>query len=517
MLEKQMNESNYVRIFDTTLRDGEQSPGISLNVEEKVEIAEELADLGVDIVEAGFPNASQGDFEAVQAVAHELRNRPVVVCGLARTAFEDIDRCWEAIEPSGSPRIHTFIATSELHMKDKLGMTPDQVISAAAEAVKRARTYTDDVEFSPEDASRSNFDFMCTVLQAAVDAGATTLNIPDTVGYATPKEYAERIQNVRARVNGDYILSVHCHDDLGMAVANSLAGVEVGARQVEVAVNGIGERAGNAALEEVVMALETRKNYYGVQTGIDTTRLKDASDTVALHTGYPVQFNKAVVGRNAFAHEAGIHQDGMLKNRRTYEIIDPSKVGQESSLVYGKHSGTAAFRRSLQTMGMPTTIARQVRDAAKKSHEVSGRPMSDVDIEIIALEILGEEQSDTLVVRTDDISTSSRGGEATASISGTYKGNEFAVSGTNGGEIAAAQLAFDQLIPGYQLTGYESGEVSGEQGAKATGYAKFTLHSPEGITVTTYGEDHNVVHAAINAYIAGINCIERAKARTAVT
>ena len=343
--------TDLVTIFDTTLRDGEQSPGISLDQGEKLEIAEQLARLGVDVIEAGFPIASQGDFEAVQAIARGVRGP--VICGLSRTALADIDRCWEAVADAERTRIHVFIATSEVHMKNKLRMTPEQVKTEAGRAVAHAKTYTDDVEFSPEDASRSDFDFMCTVLQAAVDAGATTLNIPDTVGYGVPAEYAKRLSDVRAAVRGDYVISTHCHDDLGLAVANSLAAVHAGARQVECTINGIGERAGNAAMEEIVMALRTRSDYYGgVDTGIRAEELGRASRLVSRLTGYPVQYNKAVVGRNAFAHASGIHQHGVLSERSTYEIMDPAAVGAgETKIVLGKLSGRHAFADTLKKMG----------------------------------------------------------------------------------------------------------------------------------------------------------------------
>ena len=298
--------TNQVKIFDTTLRDGEQSPGISLDVAEKLEIAEELARLGVDIIEAGFPIASPGDFESVEAIARSVRGP--VITALSRTGFQDIDRAWAAVQHAEQPRIHVFIATSLIHMKKKLRMTEDQVKAEVVAGVSRARSYTDDVEFSPEDGSRSDVDFMCDVLQLAVDNGATTLNIPDTVGYGVPEEFGALIAHIIDRVDGDYVVSTHCHNDLGLAVANSLAGVQAGARQVECAVNGLGERAGNAALEEIVMAIKTRRDYFGgVETGVRTEELARTSRLVSRLTGYPVQYNKAVVGRNAFAHEAGIH------------------------------------------------------------------------------------------------------------------------------------------------------------------------------------------------------------------
>ncbi len=345
-----MNQRVY--LFDTTLRDGEQSPGVSLTVGEKVQIARQLARLGVDIIEAGFPISSPGDFESVSAIARTVKG--VAVAGLARAEFKDIDRAWEAVRHAEQPRLHTFIATSDIHLKYKLRMTREQVLEASVAAVKRARSYTGDVEFSAEDASRTDFDYLCQVLAAVIEAGATTVNIPDTVGYAVPGEWGGLINNVFNRVPGieKVIVSVHCHNDLGLAVANSLAAVINGARQIEGAINGIGERAGNAALEEVIMALHTRKDNLNYFTGARTEEIYRTSRLVSTLTGMRVQANKAVVGDNAFAHEAGIHQDGMLKERTTYEIMNPTMVGITSSnLVLGKHSGRHAFRQRLEDMG----------------------------------------------------------------------------------------------------------------------------------------------------------------------
>ncbi len=347
-----MADSNRIRIFDTTLRDGEQSPGASMNMTEKVEIARALAGLGVDIIEAGFPIASQGDFEAVRAIAAEVAGASV--CGLARCNERDIDRAWEALKFAQAPRIHVFLATSAIHREHKLKMTREQVIERAVASVRQARDRCADIEFSPEDAARTEIDFLCDVVQAAIEAGATTVNIPDTVGYAVPTHYASVIRTLRERVaNIDQaIISVHCHNDLGLAVANSLAAIEVGARQVECTINGIGERAGNAALEEIVMALKTRGDYYGVTTSIKTERLYPVSRMVSTITGLTVQRNKAIVGRNAFAHEAGIHQDGMLKERSTYEIMRPEEVGvPRTDLVLGKHSGRHALRERVTELG----------------------------------------------------------------------------------------------------------------------------------------------------------------------
>src|SRR3954467_9438782 len=331
-------EANRVRIFDTTLRDGEQSPGIALNRQEKVEIALQLARLGVDIIEAGFPITSPGDFEAVQAIAREVEGP--VICGLARTAKADIDAAWNAVRDSERPRIHTFIATSDIHIERKLQTTKEDVKGQARAAVAHARELCDDVEFSPEDGSRSDVEFMAEVIQIAIDEGATTINVPDTVGYTMPHEYAAmfgRLYELVPKLR-DVVVSVHCHNDLGLAVANSLAGVTAGARQVECAINGIGERAGNASLEEIVMLIHTRQSSLDLWTGINTREIARTSRLVSRLTGYQVQPNKAIVGRNAFAHEAGIHQDGVLKDRTTYEIMDATTIGLESnSIVLGKH------------------------------------------------------------------------------------------------------------------------------------------------------------------------------------
>ncbi|HEV3167320.1 MAG TPA: 2-isopropylmalate synthase [Isosphaeraceae bacterium] len=351
-----MVDADRIRIFDTTLRDGEQSPGASMNIAEKVEVARALAGLGVDIIEAGFPIASPGDFEAVRAIAAEVTG--ATVCGLARCNDRDIDRAWEALQFAQRPRIHVFLATSAIHRDHKLKMTREQVIERAVASVSRAKSYLADIEFSPEDATRTEIDFVCEVVEAAIEAGATTVNIPDTVGYATPTQYATLIRTLRERVPniGKAIISAHCHDDLGLAVANSLAACEAGARQVECTINGIGERAGNAALEEIVMAIKTRSDYYKLTTGIKSERIYPVSRMVSTITGLAVQRNKAIVGRNAFAHEAGIHQDGMLKERSTYEIMRPEEVGvPKTDLVLGKHSGRHALRDRVDELGYHLT------------------------------------------------------------------------------------------------------------------------------------------------------------------
>ncbi len=346
---------DHVRIFDTTLRDGEQAPGCSMTLGQKLEVARQLARLGVDIIEGGFPAASPGEVEAVSAIAESVGTADgPIICGLARADGADIETCARAIAPAARRRIHTFLATSDLHLEHKLRLTRAEVLRRVPEAVSYARTLADDVEFSPEDATRSDPGFVGDVVAAAIEAGATTVNIPDTVGYATPDEYRaliERVMTLAAATPG-VVVSTHCHDDLGLAVANSLAGVRAGARQVECTVNGIGERAGNASLEEVVMALHTRTSVFGARTTLDTRELSRASRVVAACTGVPVPCNKAIVGTNAFAHEAGIHQDGMLKHRLTYEIMTPESVGAEGTrLVLGKHSGRRALKERLAELG----------------------------------------------------------------------------------------------------------------------------------------------------------------------
>src|SRR6202046_3205416 len=387
------SESDRILIFDTTLRDGEQSPGISLNKTEKLEIAHQLARLGVDVIEAGFPITSPGDFESVQAIAREVEGP--VICGLARTSKQDIEAAWQAVKDSERPRIHTFLATSDVHIKYKLQTTREDVKGQVRAAVAQARELTEDVEFSPEDGSRSDIEFMAEVIQIALDEGATTINVPDTVGYTMPGEYNamctelyRRVPDLRAAA-----LSVHCHDDLGIAVANSLAGLEAGCRQVECAINGIGERAGNASLEEVVMLLHTREPSLGLWTGIETTEIARTSRLVSRLTGYPVQPNKAIVGRNAFAHEAGIHQDGVLKERTTYEIMDATTVGLgRNSIVLGKHSGRHALAQALSELGFElsgetlVTAFKRFKEIADKKKQVTA-----MDLEALVTDELREE------------------------------------------------------------------------------------------------------------------------------
>src|ERR1700716_454949 len=379
------SEKDRVVVFDTTLRDGEQCPGATMTHEEKLEVAELLDQMGVDIIEAGFPVASEGDFAAVQEIARRSKN--AVICGLSRASFKDIDRCAEAIKPAKRGRIHTFLSTSPVHMKYKLQKEPQEVYEMVIAQVTRARNYTDDVEWSSEDGTRTEHDFLCRCVEAAINAGATTINIPDTVGYTVPEEYFALFKMVRERVpNSDKArFSVHCHDDLGMAVANSLAGVRAGARQIECTVNGIGERAGNASLEEVVMAMKVRNDVLPFWTGVDATMLTRASKLISAATSFPVQYNKAIVGRNAFAHESGIHQDGMLKHTQTYEIMQPVDVGvKQTSLVMGKHSGRHAFVHKLEELGYKLA-GNQLEDAFVRFKALADRKKHVYDEDIEAL------------------------------------------------------------------------------------------------------------------------------------
>src|SRR3954467_16001834 len=387
------DEANRVRIFDTTLRDGEQSPGIALNKSEKVEIAHQLARLGVDIIEAGFPITSPGDFEGVQAIAREVEGP--VICGLARTVVGDIDAVWNAVKDSQRPRIHMVISTSDIHIERKLQTTRNDVKCQARAAVAHARQLCDDVEFSCEDASRSDVDYLAEVIQIAIDEGATTINVADTVGYTMPDEFSAMFTHLYEDVPHlrNLTLSVHCHDDLGLAVANSLAGMEAGCRQVECAINGIGERAGNASLEEIVMLLHTRASSLGLWTEINTNEIARTSRLVSRLTGYQVQPNKAIVGRNAFAHEAGIHQDGVLKDRTTYEIMDATTIGLETnSIVLGKHSGRHALRKALEELGVRVD-GQALNTAFKRFKEIADKKknVTALDLEAIVSDEIREQ------------------------------------------------------------------------------------------------------------------------------
>jgi 2-isopropylmalate synthase len=500
-----------VRIFDTTLRDGEQSPGISLDVAEKLEIAEQLARLGVDVIEAGFPIASQGDFDAVEAIAKGVRGP--VIAGLSRTGFKDIDRAWEAVRHTEKPRLHVFIATSQIHMKKKLRMTEDQVKAEAAAGVARAAGYTPDVEFSPEDGSRSDIGFMCEVLQLAVDAGATTLNIPDTVGFGVPEEFGQLIAHVLDTVDGDYIVSTHCHDDLGLAVANSLAGVRAGARQVECAINGLGERAGNAALEEIVMAIKTRSDYFGhVETGVRTEELARTSRVVSRLTGYPVQYNKAVVGRNAFAHEAGIHQHGVLEDPETYEIIDASAVGQEAAqIVLGKHSGRHAFGDTLAEMGLRLQ-GDALNQAFTRFKELADRKVeiTEADLEAIVAEELGA----GVVHRYSIVSLDLHGGTQSTPTAAVVlaDGDGKADAEAEGNGMIDAAIAAIAKATGVSGTLLDFNVSSVTKGGDALGDVVVQLEA-DGNRASGRGVATDVVEASARAYLNAVNKIVRLRDR----
>jgi 2-isopropylmalate synthase len=477
-------ERNRVRIFDTTLRDGEQSPGISLNKQEKLEIAQQLARLGVDIIEAGFPITSPGDFESVQAISREVEGP--VICGLARTSAQDIDAAWEAVRDAGRPRIHTFIATSDIHIERKLQTTRDDVKGQVRAAVAHAKSYTDDVEFSPEDGSRSDVAYMAEVIQIALDEGATTINVPDTVGYTMPDEYAAMFTELYRLVPSlrDVVVSVHCHDDLGLAVANSLAGVQAGCRQVECAINGIGERAGNASLEEIVMLLHTREPALGLWTGIETTEIARTSRLVSRLTGYPVQPNKAIVGRNAFAHEAGIHQDGVLKERATYEIMDATTVGLKSNaIVLGKHSGRHALSKALEEMGFKVD-GQVLNTAFKRFKEIADRKkqVTAMDLEaLVTEELRGDDVAAYALVDFEVAASSSSPPMARVNVSvedGAVKLGESsgdgpvdaifkAINAATGVDAALREFRVDAVTEGQDALGEVSVvvEVEGQAGA----------------------------------------------------
>jgi 2-isopropylmalate synthase len=498
------DEANRVRIFDTTLRDGEQSPGISLNKQEKVEIAHQLARLGVDVVEAGFPITSPGDFEAVQAIAREVEGP--VICGLARTAKEDIDAAWNAVKHSERPRIHTFIATSDIHIERKLQTTRDDVKGQARAAVAHARQFTDDVEFSPEDGSRSDVEFMAEVIQIALDEGATTINVPDTVGYTMPHEYKAMFEELYRLVPGlrDVVVSVHCHNDLGLAVANSFAGLQAGCRQVECAVNGIGERAGNASLEEIVMLLHTRESSVGLWTEANTREIARTSRLISRLTGYTVQPNKAIVGRNAFAHEAGIHQDGVLKDRTTYEIMDATTIGLEAnSIVLGKHSGRHALRRALEELGFEVQGA-ALNQAFKRFKEIADKKkkVTALDLEAIVSDEMRQSPAAYELESFEVEASSSRGPHAKVSVQlpggGVGKG-----SFTGDGPVDAFFSAINTAV-GHEarLKEYHVSAVTG--GRDALGEVTVLLEL-DGRMASGVGVSTDILEASGKAYLRAIS------------
>src|SRR3954451_3885804 len=498
------DDADRVRIFDTTLRDGEQSPGIALNRQEKLEIAHQLARMGVDVIEAGFPITSPGDFESVQAIAREVQGP--VICGLARTGFQDIDAAWNAIKDSERPRIHTFIATSDIHIERKLQTTREDVKGQVRAAVAHARSYTDDVEFSPEDGSRSDVEYMAEVIQIAIDEGATTINVPDTVGYTMPREYAAMFGELYRLVPAlrDVVVSVHCHDDLGLAVANTLAGVEAGCRQVECAVNGIGERAGNASLEEIVMLLRTRAPSMGLWTGIDTTEIARTSRLVSRLTGYQVQPNKAIVGRNAFAHEAGIHQDGVLKERATYEIMDATTVGLRSNaIVLGKHSGRHALRKALEEMGFDIE-GQALNLAFKRFKEIADRKkqVTAMDLEALVTDELREDIAGYTLEWFEVESSSRRSPHAKVGVT-VPDGGEVTGSFVGDGPIDAIFQAINAATATAPvLSEFTIGAVT--EGQDALGEASVVLEL-DGATGAGQGVSTDIIDAAARAYVRALS------------
>jgi 2-isopropylmalate synthase len=519
--------SDYVRIFDTTLRDGEQSPGATLTSVEKLEIARALARLGIDVMEAGFPAASPDDLEAVRTIAKEVGHKmadgrePPIICGLARTTKNDIDKSWEAVKYAAKPRIHTFLATSEIHMKYKLKMEPKQVLQRAEEMVSYARSLCADVEFSPEDAGRSDPAFLYEVLALVIRAGATTLNIPDTVGYTVPEEYGALIAGIMKHTQGidNCFVSVHCHNDLGLATANSLAGIRAGARQAEVTINGIGERAGNTALEEVVMALQTRRPLYGLKTGIDATQIARVSKMVSQYTGITVQPNKAIVGVNAFAHEAGIHQDGMLKNAQTYEIMRPESVGVvKTNLVLGKHSGRHAFKARLEELGhvlseqeLDQAFLRFKNLADKKKH------ITDADLVALLLETQGQEidlymldglqvtcgtmtMPPTATVRLRDPEGNLRTAVAlgTGPVDAAYQAVNSIIHAPN----TLLEMAVLSVTAGIDAQAEVTVRIQGAHPGQTIDAQK---EQPHARTIGGFSADTDIVVAAVKAYLVALN------------
>jgi 2-isopropylmalate synthase len=504
---------NRILIFDTTLRDGEQSPGASMNPAEKLRLAVQLEKLGVDIIEAGFPAASEGDFDAVSKIAKKLERTEIA--GLARTSKEDIDRAWGAIQHAAKPRIHIFIATSDIHLEYKLKMSRDEVIQATVDAVRYAKSLTQNVEFSAEDGSRSDRDFLCKVFEAAIGVGATTINLPDTVGYAVPEEFTDLVKYVIAHTPNlnEAVLSVHCHNDLGLATSNTIAALNAGARQAEVTINGIGERAGNTSLEEVIMALHTRPNYFPLSTGIKTDQIYPSSRLVSMITGIMVQPNKAIVGANAFSHEAGIHQDGVLKNPMTYEIMKPEIIGLSTNkLVLGKHSGRHALRSRLKEMGYDLSDE-ELKIVFKKFKELSDKKkhLVDEDLEVIVAES---------ILRTKDIFqleylhvTSGTTVLPMASVQLLINGRSVQGAGYGNGPIDAvfeniAKLAGTES----ELLRFSVSAITG--GTDAQGEVTVRLKE-NGLIALGKGADPDIITASAKAYINGLNRMEYLKAHPA--
>ena len=492
-------------IFDTTMRDGEQSPGASMTREEKLRIARQLERMRVDVIEAGFPAASNGDFESVRAVAQVVKDS--VVCALARAADGDIRRAGEAVKAASAGRIHTFIATSPIHMERKLRMQPEQVIEQAVKSVRLARSLAEDVEFSPEDAGRSEIDFLCRILEKVIDAGARTINIPDTVGYTLPEQFSNVIRELRGRIpNSDKVVwSVHCHNDLGLAVANSLAAVMAGARQVECTINGLGERAGNASLEEVVMAVRTRQDFFPCDTRIDTTQIVPASKMVSAITGFPVQPNKAIVGANAFAHESGIHQDGVLKHRETYEIMRAEDVGWSANkLVLGKHSGRNAFKQRLRELGIELESEEAVNAAFMRFKELADKKHEIFDEDLLMLvsdETVTQEQEHFKLVSL--LAHSETGETPVARIVVSEAGQEKKAEARGSGPVDATFKAIESIVSsGADLQLYSVNAIT--SGTDSQGEVSVRL-SKGGRIVNGQGADTDIVVASAKAYLNALN------------
>ena len=502
----------HIHIFDTTMRDGEQSPGASMSLPEKLELADLLQEMRVDVIEAGFPAASQGDFDCVRQIADRLKD--TIVCGLARSTPGDIERCAEAVKGAARPRIHTFISTSPVHMKHKLKMGENAVLEAVGRSVTQARNHTDDVEWSPEDATRSEWEFLLKCCDAAIAAGATTINIPDTVGYSHPDEYGALFKRLRETVpDADKVIwSAHCHNDLGMAVANSLAAIANGATQVECAINGLGERAGNCALEEIVMALKVRADVLPYEVGVDTQKLMRASQMVSRITGFPVQYNKAIVGKNAFAHESGIHQDGMLKHAETYEIMRPEDVGvAETSLVMGKHSGRHAFRDKLNTLGYELDKD-ELNDAFRRFKQLADLKKHVFDDDIVAL------VDDQLTAAGELIAFSrlhviaGSEGPQTAEIDIVVEGEVKSATASGNGPVDAVFIAIRDIIPHKaKLDLYQVHAVTG--GTDAQAEVSVRLLDEDGILAFGRASDPDTLVASAKAYIHALNRLEIRRAK----
>ncbi|MCK0150718.1 2-isopropylmalate synthase [Marivita sp. S6314] len=495
-----MNDKNRVVIFDTTLRDGEQSPGATMTHDEKLEIAELLDDMGVDVIEAGFPIASEGDFRAVSEIAE--RSKDAVICGLARAQLPDIDRCWEAVKNAGKPRIHTFIGTSPLHRAIP-NLTKDEMAERIEQTVTHARNLCDNVQWSPMDATRTEWDYLCRVVEIAIKSGATTINIPDTVGYTAPIESADLIRRLIETVPGadEVIFATHCHNDLGMATANSLAAVEGGARQIECTINGLGERAGNTALEEVVMALKVRNDIMPYHTGIDTKKIMHISRRVSTVSGFPVQFNKAIVGKNAFAHESGIHQDGMLKNAETFEIMRPEDVGiSGTSLPLGKHSGRAALRAKLKELGVDVGD-NQLKDIFVRFKDLADRKKEVFDDDILALVSASGDGDDALQLVNLHVTCGT--GPAEATLEMEIDGKEESATSEGDGPVDATFKAVRMLHPNKaRLQLYQVHAVTEGTDAQATVSVRL---EEDGMIATGQSADTDTVVASAKAYIHALN------------